>query len=840
MKTRVLFLLLLTSLVGYGQNPIVQTYFTPDPAPMVYNDIVYLYSGNDEDDAHYFTMNDWRVYSSQDMVNWTDHGVALRVSDFEWSAENSAWAAQCIERNGKFYWYVSCEYPGHWHAIGVAVSDSPTGPFEDALGVPLIATGEMGDIDPTVFIDDDGQAYLYWGNQKLSYVLLNEDMISYDEELGIVDIIPLGTYGEGKIIPQSIIDGFGPKFEEAPWVYKRGDLYYNIYAAGGVPEDISYSIASTAVGPWTYKGKIMPVSDANKAFTNHPGIIDYKNNSYLFYHTGALPGGGGFNRATCIEQFTYNEDGTIPQIVITDEGPDPVGTLNPYKQNQAETIAWSEGLKTNESDKVGVYVTNIDNNDYIRVRNVEFGNEGAATFTANVASNSKGGIIEIRIDDLQGEIIGQLNVSYTGGWDEWIEKITKVENVKGLHDIYFIFKGDPIEELLFNFDSWIFTEKKEKEIIGINATTSGFKIDLDDGVNTINFNVKAVYADGEEFDVTALVNIEIVNDKIVTIEDGVITAKNYGETDIIISYENCVDIIKVLVKDMLEEITLKKLLIDIEDINNIHMLPGTTLPFTIQAEYMDNNVVDVTNGVNYSSDNNKVAFANHNGVVALSDGYATITISFGDAIGNELSIKLNVNVETFPLSISRGFNPSIWAEGTFDEATKTLITGQYGFAGWIYEDGIDLSNYKFLIVELAERQNSGLSLRLFDENNYWTEPAIYDFGDNLRVVVELDKMTKKKDDAFVKCNPSHIYIVGFWSFGGAAIKLSRVFLSDDGHKPIEEETYISTNYNSKSNLVDVYTIMGIKIREKVNKNSVINELPNGLYIIGNEKIYINR
>ena len=171
-----------------AQNPIIQTSFTPDPAPMVYNDTVYLYTGEDAEGATYFTMPRWRVYSSTDMVNWTDLGSPLSCKDFDWTVENTAWASQCIERNGKFYWYVCCEYPGKWHTVTVAVADHPAGPYKDVLGKPLVGIGEVGEIDPTVYIDDDGQAYLYWGNNKLQYVLLNEDMISYDETVGVVEI----------------------------------------------------------------------------------------------------------------------------------------------------------------------------------------------------------------------------------------------------------------------------------------------------------------------------------------------------------------------------------------------------------------------------------------------------------------------------------------------------------------------------------------------------------------------------------------------------------------------------------------------------------------------------
>ena len=158
-----------------ADNPIVQTIYTADPAPLVYNGRVYLYTGHDEDGSTTFNMQEWRVWSSDDMANWTDHGSPMNLDTFSW-ARSDAWAGQAIERGGKFYWYVPVinDATGG-SAIGVAVSDSPTGPFRDALGHPLIVSSE---IDPSVFIDTDGQAYLYWGNPNLWYVKLNADMIS--------------------------------------------------------------------------------------------------------------------------------------------------------------------------------------------------------------------------------------------------------------------------------------------------------------------------------------------------------------------------------------------------------------------------------------------------------------------------------------------------------------------------------------------------------------------------------------------------------------------------------------------------------------------------------------
>lgn len=435
-----------------AQNPIIQTHYTADPAPMVHNGTVYLYTSHDEDETvkNFFTMFDWRCYSTTDMVNWIDHGVVASLKNFAWMDKtNGAWAPQCIERNGKFYLYV----PIHGEGISVLVSDSPTGPFSDPLGKRLIVDSEnvWTDIDPTVFIDDNGQAYLYWGNPALFYVKLNKDMISYDRSVGKNGIVVVGMTAEAFGSKEGRDGKMATTYTEGPWFYKRNNLYYMIYAAAGIPEFIAYSTAPTAEGPWTYKGFIMERAP-HLAFTNHSGIIDFKGNSYFFYHDQDLSKGQGFKRSVSLEQFTYNPDGSIPLITPTKEGvKQSVANLNPYKRVEAETIAWSEGLKTASNSKTGVYVTKIDNGDYIKVRSVDFG-KGAKNFQASVASASAGGKIEIRVDGIQGSLLGTLEVSGTGGDQNWKTVSCKVARMKGIHDVYFIFKG--AEGNLFNFDWW--------------------------------------------------------------------------------------------------------------------------------------------------------------------------------------------------------------------------------------------------------------------------------------------------------------------------------------------------------------------------------------------------
>jgi arabinoxylan arabinofuranohydrolase len=436
-----------------ADNPIIQTNYTADPAPMLYDGTVYLYTSHDEDKTvrNFFTMNDWKCYSSKDMVNWTDRGTIFSYKGFSWS-RGDAWAGQCIPRNGKFYYYVPVNMKNGGNAIGVAVADSPTGPFKDEIGAPLLIG--YGYIDPTVYIDDDGQAYLYWGNPNLWHVKLNEDMISYDQKLGVVkEDLKDENFG----YRAKKIDNRTAAYEEGPWFFKRNAKYYMLYPAGGVPEHLAYSTSNGPTGPWVYGDTIMHVIKNHGAFTNHPGYIEFKGKSYLFYHDGGLPGGGGFKRSVCIELFNFNADGSIPLITPTSKGVvESAANVDPYQRTEAETIAWSEGLKTAQDQQTGVYVTEISNGDYIKVRSVDFG-KGAKTFLASVAAKASVGTIEIRIDNKDGKLLGTLLVKTTGDDLSWKTQSCKVNAVKGIHDIFFVFKGG--DGNLFNFDWWKFNKQ---------------------------------------------------------------------------------------------------------------------------------------------------------------------------------------------------------------------------------------------------------------------------------------------------------------------------------------------------------------------------------------------
>lgn len=313
MKFRTNLLLLAVIIVNvscsenYRGNPIVTDMFTADPCPMVYNDTLYIFTGHDEQNQYdkFFLMNDWYVFTTTDMYNYTKHGPVLSKDDFSW-VESCAFASHCIERNGKFYWYISAKhndtatYEKEGFAVGVAVADHPLGPYKDAVGAPIIydttTNSVVLDIDPAVFIDDDGQAYLFWGSWGLCrMVKLKENMIETEGPIHVVD---------------------ARNFFEAPFINKIGDTYYLSYAGSGYPSLTEYSTSKSIYGPWEYKdtlNSLLPISE-----TNHQGIVEYKGQWYFVYHNSQAPQGGVFRRSICVDKLEFDDEGNMLEVVRTE------------------------------------------------------------------------------------------------------------------------------------------------------------------------------------------------------------------------------------------------------------------------------------------------------------------------------------------------------------------------------------------------------------------------------------------------------------------------------------------------------------------------------------------
>ncbi|AQZ65517.1 Xylosidase/arabinosidase [[Actinomadura] parvosata subsp. kistnae] len=312
-----LLLLLTQARPALAGAPITTAIYTADPAALVVGDTLYLYTGHDEapPGGTNFVMRDWHVFTSTDAATFTDQGAKLSISNFSWAGAD-AWAGE-VERgaDGRYYWYVPVNGNGAgWMDIGVAVGDSPLGPFTDAKGGPLVSDSTPNssplNIDPTVFTDDDGQVYMYWGSYYgLRAARLNPNMTSIN----------------GSVITPSGVSNFW----EAPWMFKRNGVYYLAYAANDSACSapgyacIRYATASNPLGPWTHRGVVL---DQVTSTTNHPAIIEFKGQWYMVYHNASSPGGGNFRRSVTIDKLYFNADGTMRKVVQTG-GPTTPGNL---------------------------------------------------------------------------------------------------------------------------------------------------------------------------------------------------------------------------------------------------------------------------------------------------------------------------------------------------------------------------------------------------------------------------------------------------------------------------------------------------------------------------------
>lgn len=259
------------------------------------------------------------------------------------------------------------------------------------------------------------------------------------------------------------------------------------------------------------------------------------------------------------------------------------------------------------------------------------------------------------------------------------------------------------------------------------------------------------------------------------------------------------------------------------------IMPGSSVSAALVADYADGYQLNLQDAVEVSVADPSVVSWTDGTFSAHKAGSTDATVTY-TVNGESKTLDIHFESTYFPM-VNGYLNPSIWETGSFDASTNTIQTGQYGFAGWRYGSGLDLSQFRYLIAEMEGENRAGVSFRVFDKNDYWTDPAMVDFGNKGRAVIDLADM---KSENGRKLDPSHIYIVGFWSLGNAPFRISRVYFSDSP----DGESAICDVIAPENTLVDVYNMQGLRLKTGVSPDEALSGLMPGIYIVGGRKVSV--
>ena len=422
-----LFVLLVTQCV-LAQNPLIMDQFSADPTARVFEGKIYVYPSHDipaspgRGRANWFVMEDYHVFSSENLTDWTDHGVILTQTDVPWLGRQSfdMWAPDCVSKEGKYYFY----FPAGGR-IGVAIADKPYGPFTPEKQ-PI--NGPRG-IDPCVLIDKDGTAYLYYSMNALFVAKLKDTMVELDSPAQRIANLPTRGLVEG------------------PFAFERNGIYYLTYPheVNGA-ERLEYATGSSPMGPFEQKGVIMDQS-ASGCWTNHHSIVEYKGQWYLFYHDKDLSPTFDKNRAIKADYLFFNEDGSIQKVIPTHRGVGISSALKEIQIDRYSTVS-PEGVSVAFVDpdqkQKGWKVIMAARDAWVQYNKVDFGDKKVSTVNVNALS-STGGSIEIRIDSKDGPLVAQVGIANSTDWNE--APATVSESPAGIHDVFVILKDAKTVEI---------------------------------------------------------------------------------------------------------------------------------------------------------------------------------------------------------------------------------------------------------------------------------------------------------------------------------------------------------------------------------------------------------
>ncbi len=419
-----------------AQNPLITNMYSADPSARVFGDSVYVYPSHDilatpgHGRVGWFCMQDYHVYASKNLTDWKDDGIVVSQTAVPWSKPDaySMWAPDCIGRNGKYYFYFPSAPKDSTYvrgfAIGVAVADKPSGPFVPA---PEPIKGVHG-IDPNVFIDKDGQAYLYWALGNIYGAKLKSNMLELDGEIKTLGTLP----------PKGL--------KEGPYLFERNGIYYLTYPhVADKTEQLEYAISDNPLGPFKVTGVIM--DESPHCWTNHQSVVQYNNQWYLFYHSNDLSPNFDKARSIRADSLFFNADGTIKKVIPTFRGIGITNATSTIQIDRYSAIAY-DGVAVDFIDTTNRFEgwKTIFNkpNAWIKYNTVDFGNQKLHAVVVK-AMSSTGGTLQIHLDKIQGPLIAQIKVPQT---DEWKEIKTPLSSLKaGVHHLVVSLKTNSIVEV---------------------------------------------------------------------------------------------------------------------------------------------------------------------------------------------------------------------------------------------------------------------------------------------------------------------------------------------------------------------------------------------------------
>lgn len=418
----------------WAQNPLIRNQFTADPSARVFNGKIYVFPSHDIPApagkalrSRWFCMEDYHVFSSENLVDWTDHGLIVSQYDAPWvdSTSYSMWAPDCVERNGKYYFYFPAKtsQPGpdgtSGFGIGVAVADQPEGPYhiqDEAI------EGVFG-IDPNVLIDKDGQAYLYWSHRHIYVARLKDNMLELDSPPQIIANLPEQGLKEG------------------PWVFERNGLYYLTFPhVANQIERLEYAIGQSPMGPFEMQGVIMDESPTD-CWTNHHSIVEYGGQWYLFYHHNDYSPDFDKNRSIRSDSLFFKTDGSIQKVQASLRG---VGLTAATSKIEIDRYSEQSGhvqlAFLDEANKFqGWKAIFSEKDDWIQYNSVDFGTEKLKSCQIRLKAEA-GGRLQLRLDSVDGPVLADIQISAVGNWQLLNDSLT--DFYPGVHPIVLVNRSD--------------------------------------------------------------------------------------------------------------------------------------------------------------------------------------------------------------------------------------------------------------------------------------------------------------------------------------------------------------------------------------------------------------